>query len=153
MIDGMSRAADGRRCTTRFAVATAGGSALAAWAALQRPGRTYGSTGSEHRTSLPGDEICREPQFQTDHATTIDATPGEVWPWLVQMGWGRGQWYTSRSVDRLLLPANGPSADRIVPELQDLKVGDRVLDGPPEANCSFAVKLLEPERHLVLHSS
>ena len=47
------------------------------------------------------------------------------------MGWGRGQWYTARWVDRLLFPDNGPSADRLHEEWQHLKVGDRVLDGAP----------------------
>src|SRR5664280_426216 len=51
-----------------------------------------------------------------DSATTIDAPPDHIWPWLVQMGWGRGQWYTARWVDLLLFPDNGPSADRLHPE-------------------------------------
>lgn len=125
---------------------------VAGWAVLLWLGRSYGSTRFERRRSLPGDDICHDPQFQTDHATTIDVPPDQVWPWLVQMGWGRAQWYTARWVDRLLFPANGPSADRIVPELQDLKVGDRVLDGPPEANCAFVVERLQPSQYLVLHS-
>jgi len=37
----------------------------------------------------------------TTHAITIDAAPEDVWPWLVQMGWQRCQWYTARWVDRL----------------------------------------------------
>jgi hypothetical protein len=76
-----------------------------------------------------------------------------VWPWLVQLGWGRGQWYTARWVDRLLFPANRPSADTLVPEWQQLAVGDRILDGPPEAHTAFVVQQLEPRRHLVLHST
>jgi hypothetical protein len=76
-----------------------------------------------------------------------------VWPWLVQLGWGRGQWYTARWVDRLLFPANRPSADTLVPEWQQLAVGDRILDGPPEAHTAFVVQQLEPRRHLGLHST
>jgi hypothetical protein len=127
--------------------------AAAAYGALQWLGRTYGATAAERADPLPGDRLVTSPRIVTTHATTIDAPPSAVWPWLVQMGWGRGQWYTARWVDRLLFPANGPSADRIVPELQDLSVGDRILDGPPEATCSFVVADLEPERHLVLHST
>jgi hypothetical protein len=84
---------------------------------------------------------------------TIDAPASAVWPWLVQMGWGRGGWYTARWVDRLLFPANGPSADRVVPELQELCVGDFVPDGPPETDCGFEVMHLEPARALVLRST
>ena len=99
-----------------------------------------------------GDDLCTHPQIVTTHAITIDAPPAHVWPWLVQMGWGRGQWYTARWVDRLLFPANGPSAERIIPELHRLKVGDRIPDGRPEAQCSFVVEQLVSDHHLVLHS-
>src|SRR5687768_16626597 len=108
-------------------LATVAVTAVAAQGALQWLGRTYGSTPAERRQRLPGDELVRAPHFTTDHATIIDAPPEAVWPWLVQMGWGRGQWYTARWVDKLLFPATGPSAEVIVPELQGLKVGDRVL--------------------------
>src|SRR4051794_35966042 len=105
---------------------------VAGYSLLQWLGRTYGSTRGERRRLLPGDELCADPQIVTTHATTIDAPPERVWPWLVQIGWGRGQWYTARWVDRLLFPNNGPSADSLVPELQQLAIGDRILDGPPE---------------------
>jgi len=121
--------------------------------ALVRLGRSHGSTRDERRASLPGDGLVREPTAVTDHAITIDAPPERVWPWLVQMGWGRGGWYTARWVDRLLFPANGPSAERLVPELQRLAVGDRVPDGAPEAECAFVVERLEPGRALVLRST
>jgi hypothetical protein len=137
---------------TRHRIASALLATFAAEAALLWLGRTYGSTSAERRRALPGDELVADPHVITDHATTIGAPPDYVWPWLVQMGWGRAGWYTARWVDRLLFPRNGPSADVIVPELQDLRLGDRVLDGPPEANCSFVVERLEPDRHLVLHS-
>jgi hypothetical protein len=56
-------------------------------------------------------------------------------------------------VDRLLFPANGPSADRIRPELQDIEVGTFIPDGPPETECGLTVAWLEPERALVLRSN
>lgn len=124
----------------------------AGYAELQWLGRTYGATSEERHRTLPGDESCRRPQAVTTHAITIDASPEAVWPWLMQMGWGRGQWYTARWVDRLLFPDNGPSAERIIPELQHLAIGDRILDGAPDKNCAFVVEDLEPNRHLVLHS-
>jgi hypothetical protein len=142
------RAADGSRLRP-FAAAV--GLALA-YGYLQWLGRTYGATSAERRRSLPGDDLCEQPQAATTHAITIGAPPEQVWPWLVQMGWGRAQWYTARWVDRLLFPDNGPSADRIVSEWQQLQVGDRVLDGRPETNCTFVVRLVEPNRCLVLQS-
>jgi hypothetical protein len=116
-------------------------------------GRTYGSTRSERRQTLPGDSIIAVPDTVTDHAITIEAPPTAVWPWLVQVGWGRGGWYTARWVDRLLFPANGPSADRIVPELQHLEVGSFIPDGPPETECGLIVQQIEPGRVLVLRSN
>jgi len=35
----------------------------------------------------------------TTHAITIEAQAPEVWPWLVQMGWGRAGWHTYRWVN------------------------------------------------------
>jgi hypothetical protein len=107
----------------------------------------------ERADRLPGDEIVASPMIVTDHAATIRAEPERVWPWLVQMGWHRGGWYTAHWVDRLLFPANRPSADRIVPEWQQLAVGDWVPDGAPETGCGFTVAALEPNRHLVLRST
>jgi hypothetical protein len=116
-------------------------------------GRTYGSTKHERHKRLPGDDIIPEPVVQTDHAITIDAPPSAVWPWMVQMGWGRAGWYTARWVDRLLFPANGPSADRILPDQQDIELGTFIPDGPPETECGLHVVHLEPERSLVLRSN
>jgi hypothetical protein len=127
--------------------------AAVAEATLIHLGRTYGATRSERSQRLPGDELIAHPDVQTDHATTIDAPPGEVWPWLVQMGWGRGGWYTARWVDRLLFPANGPSADRIEPDLQDIGVGTFIPDGPPETQCGLTVEQIEERHTLVLRSN
>ena len=134
-------------------LATAGLVGIGTEAVLIRLGRTYGSTRAEREDVLPGDDIIAEPVVVTDHAITIGAPPSSVWPWLVQMGWGRAGWYTARWVDRLLFPANGPSAERVVPELQDIEVGTFIPDGAPETECGLYVEVLEPERSLVLHSN
>jgi hypothetical protein len=133
------------------------GGALAAVAGAEAGlihlGRTYGSTPRERTMRIPGDDVIATPKVQTDNATTIDAPPAQVWPWLVQMGWGRGGWYTARWVDQLFFPANGPSADRIIPELQDIGIGTFIPDGPPETECGLHVIELIPERALVLRSN
>jgi hypothetical protein len=130
------------------AIAVAGG-----YAALYRLGQTWGATRQERRRALAGDELLPDARAFTTHAITIAAPARHVWPWLVQMGWGRAGWYTPRWVDLLLFPANSPSAQRIVPDLQNLEVGDFVPDGPPETKCGFRVEVLAPERALVLHST
>ena len=125
----------------------------AAEALLVQLGRTYGSTARERMASLPGDNIVGSPKVVTNHAITIGRPPAAVWPWLIQMGWHRAGWYTARWVDRLLFPANWPSADRLIPELPDLKIGSFVPDGPPETGCGFIVEELDPECTLVLRST
>jgi hypothetical protein len=127
--------------------------AAAAESGLIHLGRTYGSAHEERAAQLPGDDLVADGAVQTDHAVTIDAPPSAVWPWLVQMGWGRGGWYTAPWVDRLLFPANGPSAERIEPDLQHVEVGTFIPDGPPETECGLTVVRLEPERTLVLRSN
>jgi len=146
-----------RRCdvdtTVKYQGVAIGALAAAGLAGLHRLGRTAGATRAEQEAHLPGDELIQHPMMVTTHAITIDTPPELIWPWLVQLGWHRGQWYTARWVDRLLFPANPPSTNRIVPELQHLSVGDWVPDGAPETGCGFTVDILEPNRHLVLHSS
>ena len=83
----------------------------------------WGATAQETAAPLPGDELVRTPRMQSTRAVTINAPAASVWPWLVQLGAGRGGMY---SYD-LLENAAGlgmHSADRILPEYQQLDVGD-----------------------------
>ena len=131
----------------------AGAAVVTVGAALQVLGRTAGSTATERRARLPGDELVAHPQLVTDHAITIAAPPERVWPWLTQMGWHRGGFYTPGWVDRLLFPANRPSADRLDPQLvRDLRVGDTVPDGPP-GTAEYVVVEVDAPRVLVLRST
>jgi hypothetical protein len=74
---------------------------------------------------LPGDELVADAKVRWNHAVTIRARPAEIWPWLVQMGCQRAGWYSYDGLD------NGGvrSADRVVPELQQVQVGDVLPDG------------------------
>src|SRR5918994_1103738 len=91
------------------AVAAAGG-----YATLYRLGQTWGATDQERKQALVGDELLPNARAWTTHAITIEAPAPTVWPWLVQMGWGRAGWYTYRWVDRLLFPANALAPARAV---------------------------------------
>jgi hypothetical protein len=129
-----------------------GATALGVFAAATYLGTTWGSTSGERRRLLPSDDLVPEPSFTTNHAITIRACSEDVWPWLVQTGWHRGGWYTYRWVDRLLFPANAPSANDILPQFQGLQVGDHVPDGAPETGCYFVVERMDPPHMLVLRS-
>jgi hypothetical protein len=135
------------RTTTKLGLA-----GLAAYAGSLYLGATWGSTRAERRQLLPSDDMVERPMIVTDHAIWIDGRAEDVWPWLLQVGWHRAGWYTYRWVDRLLFPANAPSATRIVPELQDLAVGDHIPDGPPESECFFVVERLDRPSLIVLRS-
>lgn len=97
---------------------------------LRRIGRRSGVTAAEAAKVLPGDEIVADPMWESTRAVTIATAPEQVWPWIVQMGYPslRAGWYTPHWLDRLTFGIKQRSADRIVPELQRLAVGDRVPD-------------------------
>jgi len=99
--------------------------------------RRWGSTLDEARHSLPGDELLPGTAHQSDRAVTIDALPTDVWPWLVQLGWGRGGWYSYDWIDN----DGHPSADDLDPRLQRLAVGDTILMTP---DMGFTIRLVVP---------
>lgn len=122
-------------------------SLLALWvAAVRLLVSRGGATPEEHAQAIPGDELIAGGRSST-MATTIAAPPGDVWPWLVQMGNGRAGFY---SWDRL---DNGgrPSAEQIHPQWQDLEQGGRIV-ATPDGGAWFEAARLEPERLLVLAS-
>jgi hypothetical protein len=126
---------------------------LTGYSALQVLGRRAGATAAECRAVLPGDEIVAAPSVHTDHAVTIGAPPDAVWPWLTQLGWHLGGYYTPHWVDRLLFPRNWPSLDHLDPSLvRDLRVGDVIPDGAP-GTAWYVVAQAEPPHTLVLHST
>ena len=134
------------------ALLRAGAALVAAGAALQVLGRRAGSTAEERAAPLPGDGLVRGPQMVVDHAITVAATPEEIWPWLTQMGWHLGGYYTPHWVDRLLFRDNWESLDRLDPQLvRDLRVGDVIPDGRP-GTAHFRVARAEPPGLLVLRS-
>jgi hypothetical protein len=125
----------------------------AAYGGLFLLGRGLGSDLVERTIRLPGDELVEDGGMVTDHATSIDATAEAVWPWLMQMGYHRGGWYTPRWVDRLLFPANWPSAVHLDEVLsRELEPGDVIPDGPP-GTAYFVVTHAECPTVLVLHST
>jgi len=82
----------------------------------------WGASREEIALAMPGDSILSHPTFNATRAVTIDATPEEIWPWLVQMGYRRAGFY---SYDRL--DNDGiPSADHLISEFQHLEAGDSI---------------------------
>jgi hypothetical protein len=131
----------------------AAGAVVLGYGAAYLLGRTAGSTARERSVVRPGDGLVPHPNLVTNHAITIDAPPDAVWPWLSQMGWHLGGYYTPGWVDRLLFPGNWPSLDRLDPALvRDLVVGDTIPDGPA-GTAWYVVADVDPPHTLVLHST
>ena len=117
----------------------------------------WGATKAECAMRLPGDEIVQDVMSHHTRAVTIDAPPSAVWPWLVQIGDHRAGFYSYDWVERYLFPgtvhyAEGHgSATRIHPELQGLRVGDRIDTGSVGGlRIGSPVTVLDPERALVI---
>ena len=106
--------------------------------------RTWGLDPAEAARSLAGDDLVPTPTAIETRGITIDAPPEAVWPWLVQMGFGRAGWY---SYDRL--DNRGRSVDVIRPEFQATAIGEIV---PMSPDGGFEVKVVEPARAFVLFS-
>ncbi len=106
--------------------------------------RTWGVSPVEAIKSLPGDDLVPNAATSETRGITIDAPVSAVWPWLVQMGYGRGGWYSYDQIDM-----GTPSATAIIPELQQLAVGDLL---PTHPGGGFEVKVLEPEHALAVYS-
>jgi hypothetical protein len=80
----------------------------------------WGATDEEVGAAMPGDDLIPD-AASTTRAISIAAPPEQVWPWLAQLGFGRAGWYSYDWIDN----DGQPSADRIIPELQQLQVGVR----------------------------
>jgi hypothetical protein len=119
--------------------------ALAAYLRLIRPWQLrWGATDAEVGRSMPGDDDVPRPTFNATRAVTVAATPEQIWPWLVQIGVGRAGWYSYDWLDNL----GRHSAERIIPEFQNLTVGD-VIPMSPDGKHGNVVKAFEPNRWML----
>lgn len=125
------------------ALTTVAAGALVAAVFARRTVARWGATNEEVARVLPGDDQVPKAQIASTRAIQIDAPTTAVWPWLVQMGWKRAGWYSYDRIDNDHIP----SAWQIVPELQDLRIGDLVPEG---AAVGWTVAALEPNRLLLL---
>src|SRR5262245_21799308 len=159
---------DGREAMTReprtirrLALA---GTAVAAYVLVARPRYLrWGATDEDVSRSLPGDELASDSTVGSTRVVTIAAPPQDVWPWLVQIGYARGGFYSYDWLENLFVGAilrgtpGYRSADAILPEHQHLRPGDYILAGPPDMlggrvadRARWKVLSVEPNRALVL---
>jgi hypothetical protein len=134
------------RSTRAVRTAAAGSAAAIVVAALRALSLRWGATDEELNTALPGDELVPHADLTATRAVTVHAGADGVWPWIAQLGQGRGGFY-SYDVLENLVGLDIHSADRIVPEWQGIDVGDEVKFHP-EGGMTAA--FVEPGRALVL---
>jgi hypothetical protein len=99
---------------------------------------TWGARPDEVSRMLSGDELLADAGIVSTRVITIDAPPAAVWPWLVQMGSGRGGVYTYDWIENLF-GLNMHSSRQILPQFQDVKVGDELPLGPGRPAMQVAV--------------
>jgi hypothetical protein len=127
-------------------------------AVVRRFSLRTGVSDEEAFGSLPGDGIIPHPMVEWTRGITVRSDPDRIWPWLAQMGYGRGGWYTPEWVDLL---ANRwvfgqqhkfpDSANHLLPGYQSIEVGDLICDGPDYASY-FRVQHVDPPHALVYRS-
>jgi hypothetical protein len=106
----------------------------------------WGASNDEVSVVLPGDDLLPTPNLTATRSATIAATPGQVWPWIAQLGQGRGGFYSYDWLENLV-GADIHSVDTILAEFQHPEVGASFRLAPEVA---LRVALVEPDRALVL---
>lgn len=129
-------------------VGLGGAATVAAYQWIIKPWHLrWGATEAEAQGQFPGDDVVKNPTQLSTRAVTIDALPEEIWPWLVQMGQGRGGAYSYDWIENLM-GLDIHSANRIIPELQTLEVGDTIPLEP--GGTGLLVERMEPNKYLLL---
>lgn len=105
----------------------------------------WGATPEEVDAPMPLDERVPAPRLISTRAITIEATPAEIWPWLAQIGEPPRAGYYSYTFIERLIGLDVVNQERILPEFQQLAVGDAL-----DRAGNMRVLAVAPEHHLVL---
>jgi hypothetical protein len=99
----------------------------------------WGATDEELSRPMPGDDIVATPPFDATRAVTVNAPPENIFPWIVQMGVTRAGWYSYDLLDNLARP----SSAAIIPEYQNMQIGD-LIPMSPDGKYGVYVKDYKP---------
>ncbi|GLY38134.1 hypothetical protein Amsp01_041580 [Amycolatopsis sp. NBRC 101858] len=114
------------------------------------PGLGTAPRADEITAPLPGDDLVPRPDVVLDRGFTLDASPGQVWPWFAQLGKNRAGWYLPRWIEALL-PRPRRALRRLDPALQHLEPGD-VIDDWGGRDATFEIVTHDPP-HALVHRS
>ena len=129
-----------------------GGALLAsAYLLWARPAfKNWGASPEEIQSSLPGDKFIPPGSIVTTRALDINASPEKIWPWLIQLGHGRGGFYSYTWLEKIFA-TDMVNAEEIRPELQLLKVGDPIAWRQSGSKATWtSVVLMDQYKTLVL---
>jgi len=136
------------RTARTFALTTAaGGAAVIAAGRARTALMGWGASGDERRDLVPGDDLITDADLVATRSITIHCPPGAVWPWIAQLGQGRAGFYSYDFLENLV-GCDIHSANRIVPDWQQIRPGDEIRLHP---SGGLAVAVADPGRALVLH--
>ena len=110
----------------------------------------WGTRGTEARDALPGDDLVPTPRWSYTLAVDIAAPPERVWPWIAQVGQGRGGFYTYQGLENLV-GCRIRNVGEILPEFQNPQVGDEIYLHPTAPPMRIAA--VDPPGALVLSGS
>ena len=126
---------------------------LGAYTFLVRPWHLRcGLTDAEFTRTYAGDGLLPDVTGHVTRAVTIQATPGQIWPWLMQIGQDRGGFYSYTPLENLF-GCEMPRVEKIVPEWRDRVVGEKVWFATPGhfgGKAYMQVAIAEPHRAFVL---
>jgi hypothetical protein len=111
----------------------------------------WGASPQEVSASLPGDELVPSPNIGYTRAVSINAAPEQIYPWIVQVGAGKGGWYSYDWFETNVLRCQNSNANRIYEEWQGLRVGDKVKMCPDEnMPPAYKVARMDPNEAIIL---
>jgi hypothetical protein len=90
----------------------------------------WGAFDNELTINYPGDTIVIKPDFNAIRGITIEAMPSDIWKWIVQIGSKRAGWYSIDWIDN----SGIPSSEEIIPESQEISVGQFIPFTPDQKN-------------------
>lgn len=114
---------------------------------------------------FPGEYLIKDPIVDLFYEIKIEGEPGDIWPWIQQVGYHRGGWYIDTWWDKfeqryfwpLVVPEDArgtykPAANEILEEYQSIRKGDTIPDGPP-GSAYYEVVKIEPNHLLLLYAT
>lgn len=122
---------------------------LTLYMTLVRPWHMHwGATPAEVTRVMAGDTLVEDPLEVTTRAITINAWPQHVWPWLAQMGKGRGGLYTYDWLDQVFGVLEGPSSDTLISRFREIRAGDTI---PVGGSAGWPVAIAQSNELLLLN--